>query len=84
MRKIIMSGLFAIAIVGLAFAADRDRHANYTDPKAPAAAAALCKGFYGTDDNLSACNDWCGEFRTSNAGASCACDEGKCPADDHQ
>jgi hypothetical protein len=46
-------------------------------------AAALCKGFYGTDDNLSACNDWCGEFRTSNAGASCACDEGKCPADDH-
>ena len=84
MRKIIMSGLFAIAIVGLAFAADRDRHANYSDPKAPGSAAGLCKGFYGSDDNLTACNDWCGDFRSSNAGANCACDEGKCPADDHQ
>ena len=82
MRKIILSGLFAIAVVGLAFAADIDRHADFSNPKTPTAAAG-CKGFYGTDDNLSACNDWCGEFRTSNAGASCACDEGKCPADDH-
>jgi len=84
MRKIIMSGLFAIAIVGLALAADRDRHANFTDAKASPAGVAQCKGFYGTDDNLSACNDWCGQYRTSNEGATCACDEGKCPADDHQ
>jgi len=83
MRKILMSGLFAIAVVGLAFAADRDRHANVTDPKAPAAVA-QCKGFYGTDDNLTLCNDFCGEWRTGNAGGTCACDEGRCPADDHR
>jgi hypothetical protein len=82
MRKIILSGLFAIAAVGLAFAADRDRHASFTDPKAPSAVA-QCKGFYGTDDNLSACNDFCGEWRTANAGGTCGCDDGKCPADDH-
>jgi hypothetical protein len=82
MRKIMVSGLFAIAIVGIAFAADRDRHASYTDPKAPTAAA-QCKGFYGTDDNLTACSDFCGTWRTANEGATCACDDGKCPADDH-
>ncbi len=82
MRKIIMTGLFAIAAVGLAFAADRDRHANFSDPKAPSAVA-QCKGFYGTDDNLTACNDFCGQWRSSNEGGTCACDEGKCPADDH-
>jgi hypothetical protein len=82
MRKTILSGLFAIALVGIAFAADRDRHASFTDPKAPSAAA-QCKGFYGTDDNLSACNDFCGKYRDENQGSTCACDDGKCPADDH-
>jgi hypothetical protein len=82
MRKFVMAGFFAIAIVGLAFAADRDRHASYTDPKAPAAAE-QCKGFYGTDDNLTPCNDFCSDWRTSNQGSTCACDDGKCPADDH-
>ena len=39
MRKIIMSGLFAVAVVGLAYAgADHDRHADFSNPKAPAAA----------------------------------------------
>ena len=83
MRKIIISGLFAIAVVGLAYAGgDRDRHADYTNPKTPSAAAA-CKGFYGTDDNLSPCNDFCTQWRTDNQGASCECNDGKCPADDH-
>jgi hypothetical protein len=82
MRKIIVAGLFALAVAGMAFAADRDRHASYTDPKAPAAAA-QCKGFYGTDDNLTPCNDFCGTWRTSNEGAACDCTDGKCPADDH-
>ena len=82
MRKIIMSGVFVFAMVGLASATDRDRHANYSDPKAPTAAQ-LCKGFYGTDDNLTACNDFCTQIKTASEGATCACDDGKCPADDH-
>jgi hypothetical protein len=81
MRKMIMSGLFVIAFVGVAFAIDRDRHADYSNPKAPA--APQCKSFSGTDDNLTACNDFCGQWRTDNQGATCACDDGKCPADDH-
>ena len=81
MRKMILSGLFTIAIVGLASAADRDRHADYSNPKTPN--AAQCKGFYNLDDNLSPCNDFCGQWRTDNAGATCECSDGKCPADDH-
>jgi hypothetical protein len=82
MRKIIMSGLFAIAVVGLAYAADHDRHADFSNPKTPTAPAG-CKGFYGTDDNLTPCNDFCGQYRTDNEGATCECGDGKCPADDH-
>jgi hypothetical protein len=82
MQRIIMSGLFAIALVGLAFAMDIDRHADFSNPKAQPAAAG-CKGFYGTDDNRTACDDFCGQYRSVNDGATCACTEGKCPADDH-
>lgn len=82
MRKFIVSGLFAIALVGLAFAADIDRHADFSNPKAQPAAAG-CKGFYGTDDNRTACDDFCGKYRTDNEGASCDCAEGKCTADEH-
>jgi hypothetical protein len=84
MRKLIISGLFAAALAGIAFAADRDRHADYTNPKAPAGQTqSQCKGFYGGDDNLTACADWCGQYRTDNQGATCECGEGKCVADDH-
>ncbi|HLX04888.1 MAG TPA: hypothetical protein VKR28_05100 [Candidatus Binatus sp.] len=82
MRKIIMSGLFAIALVGIAFAMDIDRHADFSNPKAQPAAAG-CKGFYGTDDNRTACDDFCGQYRTANDGATCECGEGKCAADEH-
>jgi hypothetical protein len=82
MRKIIMSGLLAIAVVGLAYAADHDRHADFNDPKTPAAAPG-CKGFYGTDDNLTPCSDFCSQYRTDHEGATCECSDGKCPADDH-
>jgi len=82
MRKMIMTGLFAIAVAGLAFAADRDRHADFSNPKGPTAAA-QCKGFYGSDDNLTACTDFCGKFRSDNDGATCDCTDGKCPADEH-
>ena len=81
MRKLLVSAAFAIALVGVAWAADRDRHASYTDPKTPE--TAQCKGFYGTDDNLTACNDFCSQYRTDNSGAKCTCEDGKCPADDH-
>ena len=81
MRKLLVSAAFAIALLGVAWAADRDRHASFTDPKTPE--TAQCKGFYGTDDNLTACNDFCAQYRTDNSGAACSCDDGKCPADDH-
>ena len=81
MRKLLVSAAFAIALLGVAWAADRDRHASFTDPKTPE--TTQCKGFYGTDDNLTACNDFCAQYRTDNSGAACACDDGKCPADDH-
>lgn len=81
MRKLILSGLFAAALAGIAFAADRDRHADFTDAKTPT--VKQCKAFYDTEDNLTLCNDWCGKFKTENAGATCSCDEGKCAADDH-
>jgi hypothetical protein len=81
MRKLILTGLFAASLAGIAFATvDRDRHADFTDGKAP---AAQCKGFYGTEDNLTQCNDWCGKYVTENSGATCKCDDGKCAADDH-
>lgn len=82
MRKLIVSAIFVVAVGGIAWAADRDRHASFTDPKAPNAEA-QCKGFYGTDDNLTLCNDFCGQYKTDNQGANCSCDDGKCPADDH-
>jgi len=81
MRKLVLSALFVVAVAGMAWAADYDRHASFTDPKTPNAPA-QCKGFYGTDDNLTACNDFCTQLRADNAGATCGCDEGKCPADD--
>jgi hypothetical protein len=33
------------------------------------------------DDNLSPCSDFCEQYRTDNPGATCACGDGKCPAD---
>ena len=82
MRKIIMSGLFAIAVAGLAFAADMIVTPTSAIPRRQPPRAG-CKGFYGTDDNRTACNDFCGKYRTDNEGATCACSDGKCPADDH-
>jgi len=82
MRKLISSGLFAAVLAGIAFAAnDRDRHADYTDPKKPG--VTQCKAFYDTEDNLTLCSDWCGKYKTENEGATCECGDGKCAADDH-
>jgi len=82
MRKILLLCVFVFTFAGVAGALDLDRHATIADPKSPSAPA-QCKAFYGTDDNRTACDDFCSQYRTQNAGADCRCDEGKCPADDH-
>jgi hypothetical protein len=70
---------FALALfVGSASATDIDRHGTFTEKGAPAGAAAQCKNFSGTDDNRSACTDWCSAYTSSNSGATCACDDGAC------
>jgi hypothetical protein len=81
MRRLLMAAVFMVAIAGIAGAVDIDRHATFNDPKAPSTAP-QCKGFYGTDDNRTACDDWCTQFRTAHAGADCQCAEGKCAADE--
>jgi hypothetical protein len=82
MRKLIIAVIFTASVAAIGWAADIDRHASFTDPKTPDAAA-QCKGFYGSDDNLTACNDFCSNYRTQNEGAKCGCEEGKCASDDH-
>jgi len=82
MPKVFLLTVFVLTFVGVAGAVDLDRHATIADPKNPSAPA-QCKGFYGTDDNRTACADFCSQYRTQNAGGDCRCDEGKCPADDH-
>ena len=73
--------LMVVAVVvalftGVASATDIDRHGTFTE--VGASAAAKCKNFVGTDDNRSACTDWCSSYIAANTGASCACDEGAC------
>jgi hypothetical protein len=81
MRKIVMSVALVLAIASMAWAVDIDRHATISNPKTPNQPA-TCKGFYGTDDNRTACDDFCSQFRAQNSGADCQCDEGKCTADE--
>ena len=82
MRKLIVSAALVAMLAGIAFAADHDRHASYTDPSAAdKGASALCKGFYGQDDNLSPCQDWCDKWREGHEGALCDCSDGRCDAD---
>ena len=71
---------FVVALfTGIALATDIDRHGTFTEVGAAAGAAAKCKIFAGTDDNRSACTDWCSSYLAANTGTSCACDEGACP-----
>jgi hypothetical protein len=74
----LLTAVFVLALfAGSASAGDIDRHGTYTE-KGATAAAAKCKNFGGTDDNRSACTDWCSGYLAANAGTSCACDEGAC------
>ncbi|HEY6394507.1 MAG TPA: hypothetical protein VIX12_03750 [Candidatus Binataceae bacterium] len=82
MRRYLLAAGLVVALSGVVYALDRDRHADYTDPSAAADATAQCKGFYNTDDNLTACQDWCEQYKSQHEGASCKCDDSKCPADE--
>jgi hypothetical protein len=77
-HRILAAALMVGLLTGSALAADIDRHGSYTEG-AGAAAVAKCKNFTGTDDNRSACTDWCSTYTTANAGTSCDCDDGVCP-----
>lgn len=84
MRKLIVTAAFIAMVAGVAFAADQDRHAAYTDPSAAdKGATALCKGFYNSDDNRTPCQDWCEQWTQAQGheGAKCECVDGRCDAD---
>ena len=70
----LMMGFFAAP----AFAMDIDRHGDFTAKDAAGAASQKCKNFIGTDDNRTACSDWCSSYLAANAGTTCACDDGAC------
>ena len=78
-RRILTIGLLVAFSAGLASAMDIDRHGNFTAKDAAGVAAQKCKNFIGTDDNRSACSDWCSTYLAANSGTTCACDEGACP-----
>ncbi len=73
-----MVALLVALFAPVASAYDIDRHGTFTEKGASGAVAEKCKNFVGTDDNRSACTDWCSNYITANAGASCACDDGAC------
>jgi hypothetical protein len=77
-HRVLAAALVIAFFAGPAFAIDIDRHGNYTEGAA-GAAVAKCKNFTGTDDNRSACSDWCTTYTAANTAASCTCDDGVCP-----
>lgn len=74
MRAWITAAIIMVAAT-MAFAADIDRHASYTET---AGAKAVCKEFVGSDDNRTECQDWCAKWTSSHEGGSCSCDDGNC------
>jgi hypothetical protein len=77
-HRVLAAAIVIALFAGPAFATDIDRHGNYTEGTA-GAAATKCKNFTGTDDNRGNCTDWCSTYTTANAGTTCNCDEGACP-----
>ncbi len=77
-RRLLAVSLLLMFSVGSAFAMDIDRHGDYTAKDASGVVARKCKNFSGTDDNRGNCTDWCSGYTATNAGATCACDEGTC------
>jgi hypothetical protein len=77
-RRVLTIGLLVGFFAAPAFANDIDRHGDFTAKDAAGATSQKCKSFVGTDDNRTACSDWCSNYLTANAGTTCACDEGAC------
>ena len=77
-HRLLAAAVLVALFAGPASAMDIDRHGSFTEKGAAAGAAPKCKNFIGTDDNRSACTDWCSSYLAANAGATCACDEGAC------
>jgi hypothetical protein len=81
-RRLLVVSLLLALSAGSAFAADIDRHGDFTSKDASGATAQKCKNFVGTDDNRSACTDWCSTYLAANSGATCNCDDGACVTED--
>jgi len=77
-RRVLAIGLLVGFFAASAFAMDIDRHGDFTARDAAGVASQQCKNFIGTDDNRTACTDWCSSYLAANSGATCACDEGAC------
>ncbi|HEY6421391.1 MAG TPA: hypothetical protein VIX59_20520 [Candidatus Binataceae bacterium] len=84
MRTFLFTSVMITVLAGLAFAADIDRHADYSDPSAGANAPMQCKTFSRIDDTRTACHDFCDNWKKDHQGATCACGEDKCPAEQGQ
>jgi len=82
MRRLLAISLLLALSAGPALATDIDRHGDFTSKDAAGATAQKCKSFVGTDDNRSACTDWCSNYLAANSDASCNCDEGACTSED--
>jgi len=81
-RRVLAICLLLASCAGLAFASDIDRHGDFTSKDASGAVAQKCKNFVGTDDNRSACTDWCSTYLAANSDATCNCDDGACATAD--
>jgi hypothetical protein len=81
-RRLLAVCLVLALSAGSAFAADIDRHGDYTSKDAAGVSSQKCKSFVGTDDNRSACTDWCSNYIAANSDASCSCDDGACASED--
>ena len=82
MRRLLAISLLLALSAGPALAADIDRHGDFTSKDAAGVTAQKCKSFVGTDDNRSACTDWCSSYVAANSGATCNCDDGACASED--
>ncbi len=82
MRKVLIVGSFFLALATAVWAAGLEYRASYNisaAADAPSRNSVLkCKDFSGSDDNVSACKSWCGEWKAAHALAECSCVAGKC------
>jgi len=78
-RRVLAIGMLIGFFAAPAFSMDIDRHGDFTAKNAAGVASQQCKNFIGTDDNRTACSDWCSTYLAANSGTTCVCDESACP-----